>query len=349
MARRLRLTKFRELSLDDPFFDSLKAGYGGFPEWFTSKADEDLYVVDDDGKLSGMIYLKREAGPIADVTPPLPAGTWLKVSTLKIEGKGTKLGERVLKKIFDAALAEGADGIYVTVFSVHKKLIELFKRYGFTECAFKETEDGTELVLARSLRDMTGDLVADYPFIHTAGQKAWLLAVYPEYHSRLLPDSILNNEPREIIQDVSHTNTIHKIYIGKLALTRMSPGDAVILYRTTDRQGHAYYRSVVTSVCVVEEVRTKRNFADVDAFVEYCRQHSVFSEDELREQFLTSPRLYLIKMTYNAAFGKRLTRGALLDAGLVSEQPRWDLRSLSQRQLRDILGMGNVNARLIVD
>jgi hypothetical protein len=99
----------------------------------------------------------------------------------------------------------------------------------------------------------------------------------------------------------------------------------------------------------VEEVHTKRDFADVDAFVEYCRPHSVFSEDGLREQFLTSPRLYLIKMTYNAAFGKRVTRGTLLDAGVVSEQPRWDLRPLSQGQLRDILGMGNVNARLIVD
>lgn len=45
MGRRLHLTKFRELSLADPFFDSLKAGYREFPDWFARKADEDVYVV----------------------------------------------------------------------------------------------------------------------------------------------------------------------------------------------------------------------------------------------------------------------------------------------------------------
>jgi hypothetical protein len=63
VSRSLRLTKFRELSLDDPFFDSLKAGYEEFPDWFLRKADEDLYVVDDDDELSGMLYLKQEEGP----------------------------------------------------------------------------------------------------------------------------------------------------------------------------------------------------------------------------------------------------------------------------------------------
>jgi hypothetical protein len=113
VSRSLRLTKFRELSLDDPFFDSLKAGYEEFPDWFVRKADEDLYVVDDDDELSGMLYLKQEEGPVDDVVPALPARKWLKIGTLKIVSRGTRLGERVIKKIFDTALSTNAEAIYV--------------------------------------------------------------------------------------------------------------------------------------------------------------------------------------------------------------------------------------------
>ncbi len=187
MARSLKRTKFKELNIDDPFFDSLKDGYDEFPEWFQKKAQEDLYVVKDGNSLEGMIYLKDENGPVTDVTPPLPAQKWLKVGTLKIVGQGTKLGERVVKKIFDTAIANDADGIYVTVFELHQTLINLFKRYGFVEHGTKTTDNGTEKVLARYLNDFTGDRVKDYPFLHTKEAKFWLLAIYPEYHTRLLP------------------------------------------------------------------------------------------------------------------------------------------------------------------
>lgn len=349
MSRRLRLTKFRDLSTNDPFFDSLKVGYTEFTDWFFSKASEDVYVVDDGAELSGMIYLKREDGAVDDVEPPLPAKAWLKVGTLKIVPRGTKLGERVIKKIFDTALDRGADGIYITVFEVHDSLIALFERYGFERTATKTTRNGRELVLTRSLTDFAGDSLRDYPFIHTNGQSYWLLAIYPEYHTRLLPDSILRNEAQEIVQDVSHTNTIHKVYISGLSLQRMSPGDVVVFYRTTDRQGHAHYRSVVTSVCVVEEVKYKRDFVDVEDFLDYTRPRSVFTEDELRDQFITRSRLSVAKMTYNAAFNRRTTRGRLIEEGIMSVQPRWDLRALTLDQLTHILAAGEINARLVVD
>jgi hypothetical protein len=335
--------------LDDPFFDSLKAAYREFPAWFERKADQNVYVVDNGVELSGMIYLKREVGPVVDVEPPLPDRVWLKVGTLKIVSRGTKLGERVIKKIFDTAIAERAEGIYVTVFDVHQELINLFERYGFRQEARKTTSNGVEQVLVRSLTDLTGDPLLDYPFIHAAGRDGWLLAIYPEYHTRLLPDSILRNEPLEIVRDVSPTNTIHKVYIARMPLTRMSPGDIVLFYRTSDGLAPAHYRSVVTSACVVEEVRQKRDFASLDDFLAYTNPRSVFTEDERREYFAAWKRLYVARMTYNAAFQRRITRGQLLEEGVVSEQPRWDLRRLNEAQLRYIMEIGGVDARLVVD
>lgn len=351
MSRQLKLTKFSELMLADPFFDSLKAGYSEFPTWFAGKADEPVYAVIDDetNVLSGMVYLKEEKGFVTDVEPPLPNQKWLKVGTLKIVGQGTRLGERVIKKIFDTAIAAGVDGIYVTVFELHEQLIALFERYGFTQQATKTTVNGIEKVLVRSLVEFTGDRLKDYPFIHRADHKAWLLAIYPAYHTQLLPDSILNNEPAEIVQDVSHTNTIHKVYIGRLLLSRMAPGDIIVFYRTNDGKGKAYYRSVVSSICVVEEVKGKKDFADVDAFLAYTLPRSVFSEEILRGYWTSWKRLYVAKMTYNAAFGKRTTRGQLLEQQVISEQPRWDMRSLDPVQLDRILELGEVNARLIIN
>lgn len=349
MARQLKLTRFRDVNLDDPFFDSLKAGYTEFPIWFASKADEPLYVVADGRKISGMIYLKREWGRVTDVSPPLPRRVWLKVGTLKIEPARTKLGERAIKKIFDTALDRGAQGIYVTVFEVHQGLIELFERYGFVFYGTKTTDNGVERVYVRSLTRHDPAPLKRYPFISAADRKFWLLAIYPEYHTRLLPDSILNNESREIVEDVSYANTIHKVYISGLALQRMSPGDAVIFYRTSDIQGLARKRSVVTSVCVVEEVRQRRDFHDINAFLAYAKPHSVFTDEELREKYLASERLAVAKLTYNAAFGKRIIRERLLDEGILSPYQRPDLVELPRAAFDRILEMGKVNARLVID
>lgn len=349
MSRRLRLCKFKDLNLADPFFDSLKAGYEEFPVWFAKKLNENVFVVDDGDKLSGFIYLKPEHGSVDDVVPPLPKAKWIKVGTLKIVAQGTTLGERIIKKILDFAISEKADGVYVTVFEIHKSLIELFERYGFARHATKTTVNGTEIVLARLFSQLTGDLRADYPFIHTKGQASWLLAIYPKYHSQLLPDSILNNEPQSIIEDVSHTNTIHKMYTSGLFLNRMKRGDIVIFYRTSDGKGLARFRSVATSVCMVEEVKTRKDFINVDAYLAYALKGSVFTEEELRHQYNTWSRLYVAKLTYNAAFQKRLTRGLLMDDVGIPEQPRWDLKPITRDQLFRMLELGGVDARLIVD
>lgn len=350
MPRRLRLTKFRDLDISDPFFDSLKEGYDEFPDWFARKADENVYVVEnDDHILSGFIYLKLEDEEVADVDPPLPAARRIKVGTLKIEGRGTRLGERVLKKIFDHALAESANEIYVTVFDVHANLIALFEKYGFRHHGTKTTDNGVEQVYVRSLVENSGDIERDYPFLHTRGKRYWLLAIYPDYHTKLFPDSILRGEHPDIVEDVTHTNTVDKNYIARLPLTRMSRGDIVAIYRTTDRPGLAKFRSVVTSICVVKEVRRKSDFPNADAFVDYALPHSVFDDAELRGFWVNWGRLYVLKMTYNAALTRRLIRQELLDEVGITVQPRWDLRELSRSQLIEIVQRGNVNARLVVD
>jgi hypothetical protein len=351
MAETLRLTKFKDVDLSDPFFDTLKDQYNEFPEWFAKKAEEPVYVVDaaSGNGLIGFLYLKVEEGSVDDVVPPLPPAKRLKVGTLKILAHGTKLGERVVKKAIDKAVNEHVEELYVTVFAEHQPLINLLKRYGFMEGGTKTTPNGQELVLVKKLEAGTGDIEKDYPFITTNGKSIWLLAIYPEWHSNLFPDSLLKSETADVLADVSHTNSIHKVYVAKLSLKRMKRGDIVVAYRTTDRPGQARFRSVATSLCVVEESRSRKDFASAKTFADWAAPHSVFTKKELRDWYSSPDRLYAIKMTYNIAFPKRPIRDLLLEDVGISEQPRWDLRELTSTQLKKIIKLAQVDESLIIN
>lgn len=348
----LQYRKFSEIDGEDVFFDSLKQDYSEFGTWFTKKsaATEEAYVFyNSRRKMDGFLYLKIENTSDSAITPPLPGGKALKVGTLKINAHGTKLGERFVKKIFDHAMSLEADYIYVTIFEKHAGLIALMERYGFEKKATKLTSNGSELVLVRDLNIITGDVLKDFPHFETANKKYYLLAIYPKYHSAFLPDSILNGESHDILEDVSHTNSIHKIYISGINRTkRLKAGDIVAIYRTNDGKGRAYYRSVVSSLGVVEEVRQIKSFQSEAHFIKYAKPYSIFTTEELKEYFTNKQKSYIIKFTYNAALKKRIIRKRLIEECLISTRARWDFTELTETQLKWIADEGEINESLII-
>lgn len=318
--------------------------------WLARKADERAYVYAVEGAIEGFLYLKREDGALTDVTPPLPPKARIKVGTLKINPHGTRLGERFVKKIFDHALHQGVAEIYVTAFPKHAKLIELLQRYGFEERARKTMSNGTELVLVRDLAQAKADVTQRYPRIATTGARAYLLALYPRWHTRLLPDSILANEDSDIVTDVSHTNSIHKVYLaGMRGMEVLRRGDILVIYRTNDGHGAARYRSVATSLCVLEEYRHLASFATRDEFMAYCKPYSVFSDAELEEFWRTRRYPHVIRFLYNTALRRRPTREQLIAAGAIDEHGYAGFQSLTLEQLRTIATLGEIHAGLVVD
>lgn len=349
MADVLELKRFCEIDLDDLFFDSLKADYIGFENWFKRKNNESAYVFEDEGKIQGFLYLKIEVGAVTDTVPELKDGSRLKIGTMKINPHGTRLGERFIKKAFDHAIINGVEEIYVTAFPKQDILIDLFKKYGFVEHGIKQTASGEELVLLKSLHIIKNDILFDYPKVRIKNANKYLLSIYPEYHTRLFPDSILKNESFNIIEDVSHTNSIHKIYICKMNVSRLRKGDILVIYRTSDGQGKAWYRSVATSICVVEERKSKQDFIDINDFINYCKSYSVFSEEELEDLYRSNKMLYVIKMTYNIAMRRRLTRGRLIENVGISEKAYPGFLPLNDNQFELIMRTGDVDESLVID
>lgn len=347
----LQLKRFKNINLADPFFNSLKKDYQEFGEWFAKKSEDQAYVFEgDNDSIEGFLYLKTEDGPVDDTSPPLPPAHRIKVGTLKINAHGTKLGERFLKKIFDHAIFENAEEIYLTVFEKHAPLVALLKKYGFEDRAKKSTQNGIELVLVKVLHGAYQNPTLSYPLINIPGNSIHLLSIYPNWHTRLLPDSILNNESNTIVQDISHTNSIHKIYLAKMrGLDTLKIGDILLIYRTNDGGGPAHYRSVVTSICVVEEYQNINKFSSEKDFLDYCNPYSVFSEAELKNLWASKSYPHIIRFTYNAALKKRLTRGELIEDIGISSEAYPGFMPITKDQFLNIVRKSETNESLIVN
>jgi hypothetical protein len=351
MTEQILVKYFRDISLVDTFFDSLKDDYDGFSEWFQRKVDENkkaFVQYNSINELQAFLFLKTEEGILDDVVPNRPDAKRLKVGTFKIDAHNTKLGERFIKKIMDIAIVKDVEEIYVTIFSKHEGLVGLLKKYGFVNSGKKGDED----VLVKNMTNISGDQLKDYPLITLKDKRKFLLSIYPKYHTKLFPDSILNNEEGykyDLVKDVSYTNSIHKIYLCFMPDTaHLKWGDLIAIYRTNDYQGPARYRSVVTSICEIEEVRIKSDFANINEFISYTNAYSIFDEDDLRNWYKRD-NVIVLKMTYNVALTKKVTRGYLLDNVGISPDIYWGFFRLTDDQFRGILDKGEINENIIVD
>jgi hypothetical protein len=347
----IKLNTFTTINLNDPFFDSLRADYAEFDKWFEKKAagGSKAYIVDTPSGLDGFLHLKNEEEALTDVVPNLAAKKRLKIATFKINPHGTKLGERFLKKIFDIAIHQDLTQIYVTVFSKHNALVELFKKYGFEKCGVKTTINGVEDVYLKDFEEQKGTILLDYPMLKVKNVDKYLLSIFPQYHTDLFPESILNSESYDMIKDVSHTNSIEKVYICFMDLSSLKEKDILVIYRTKDDKGAAWYRSVVTSICTVEEIRKKESFGNLKNFLEYCEKYSVFNRSELENWYNEKKRLYVIKMVYNAAFSKKITRKHLIEKIGLNEQSYWGFMKLSENEFNQIKKDGQIYESIVIN
>jgi hypothetical protein len=350
VADTLVVKAFRDVPLNDPFFDSLKRDYREFPNWFSRKASESAYVQYTDDRLTGFMYLKPEDGEIKDVNPPLPSGKRVKIGTFKVLAHGTRLGERLIKKAIDYAIVKQVDEIYITVFPHHKPLIAMLEGIGFRSIGTKTTTDGTEIVLLKDFDHsrLSGNIRKDYPLIDTRQASFYLLAIKPQWHSQLFPDSLLRTDNYDLLSDISHTNSISKTYICSMeGVEILRPKDLLVIYRMSDGRGPAEYRSVATSICVVEEMRPKNTFADLTEYLTYTEPFSVFNIKELK-QWWNRRNLFIIKMLYNAAFTKRVIRKTLAEDIGLARDVYWGFLPLTREQFLNIMNLGGVDGRLIV-
>lgn len=350
----VRQSRFGELDIDDQFFDSFKKDYKGFSKWFNSKAEKIAYASKDvDNHIVSFLYLKTEQEDenYSDIQPTFSPKKRLKIGTFKVSSTGYKLGERFLKIIFDNALENQVDEIYVTIFEStdeHLSLIALLEAWGFVHHGTKETASGTEQVYVKDFRVReAGNIKFSYPFI-SGKQRKFIVPIYPEYHTDLLPDSILTNEkPEDFLAGKGHRNAIQKVYISRSLESSMCHKDIIVFYRTG-----GLYRGVITTIGVVDSV--VEDIPDSGKFIELCRKRSVFSDDELLEYWNWKPknRPFIVNFLYVYSFpAPRLNLARLIELGIIADTqsvPRGFVE-LFDEKFNLILEYSNAKTDFIVD
>lgn len=340
---------FGNLDLTNEFFLPLKDDYPDFENWFNRKADETVYVCRSDTKLIGLLYLKVEGKETdyTDITPSFSKKKRLKIGTFRVALNGYRLGERFLKVVFDNALRFGIDEIYVTTFGKRieqQRLINLFEEYGFCFYGQKGDEYVYVRTFARAVNRLKPKLT--YPFFSTGG-RIFIVPIYPEYHTELFPDSILRTEsPADFVENEPHRNAISKVYISRSIERDLEPGDVIVFYRTG-----GYYRSVVTTIGIVENVIL--NIKSEEDFIRLCRKRSVFPDAALSKQwnYRKYSRPFIVNFLYAYSFPKRINMERLIEMGVipsVEDAPR-GFTEISVNNLKDMMRECESDESIIID
>jgi predicted nucleic acid-binding protein len=314
---------FGNIDLQDQFFDSFRTDYKGFDMWFRRKVkgDETAYICFDNQILSAFLYIKREdeRENYRDINPGFLPKKRIKIGTLKVSSKGVKLGERFLKIVFDNARQYKVDEIYATIFDNRPellRLISLFEDYGFRYHGEKTTPSGIEKIY---VREFSKNADAHHPKITfpwlSKESNIYIIPIKPEYHTKLLPDSILRTEsPIDFIDNEPYRNAISKVYVSHSYNRNLKEGDILVFYRTG-----GIYKGVATSIGIVEDI--VKDIKTLSELIQLCHKRTVLSDTELKEYWVRFPdnRPFVINFLYAFSFIKRITLKEMLESGILPD------------------------------
>ncbi len=247
-------------------------------------------------------------------------------------------------------VSENIEEAYVSIFPKHTLLIQLFENYGFRFESTKSTASGKENIYIKNIKEVHHNIIQDYPLISIKNNKKYLLSIYPKYHTSMFPDSKLTTEKDHVVQDISHTNSIHKVYIcGMKNIEHIKKGDILVIYRTKEENKSAKYNSVLTSICTVEEYKNIKKYNTFDEFHRDISKYSVFKRQELIEFYNTKRYPHIIKMVYNIALPKRIIRKDAIPLLDPNNKAYWGFLPIEDTTFIKLLKMGEVNENFIIN
>ena len=284
------------IDIEDHFFDSLKQDYKSFVKWFIKKqqCEAYAYITKKDGKISSFLMLKieDETEDYSQMDEPFSPKKRLKVSTMKVDDTGKKIGESFIKIIVQTAIKNDLDEIYITVFEKQSHLIDLFSDYGFKYRTFQYTEksDGTkekELIFVKNARP----LEESYPFLSFKNKKYFLVPIQEKYHKILFQECEKNYQMS--IDDIGGLNTaansLRKAYLSNSKITKLKPGSILLFYSSG-------LKKKITSLGVVDMVFN--NFKDFDDMYQLVRKRTAYEENQLKKDFKKDKLVILFKLYY---------------------------------------------------
>lgn len=285
----VRICKFGSLSINDPFFTDFKREYNPyFINWFNNKADDDVFIsTDKKGRLKALLKLKIEdkTEDYSDIYPIFQPLKRLKISSMKVNYNGQKLGERFMRIIFQTALINHVEEIYVTIFNnsrSRKRLIDMIRTWGFEKYGEKDCDKPyKEQVYVKKMKyTFKNDVMKNYP-IHHLPHKAFIIPLNKTYIRQLLPQDTLFEDKLDIIPA---KRAIKKVVILNKSEEKITSGTGLLFYQNSFEKDE----KKLIAVGIVENIYD--NFETYHEFYNRCRKRSILSDKELTNYWIKANR-----------------------------------------------------------
>lgn len=309
----IRKVKFGTLDYNDRFFNSFKYDYEPYyHEWFKKKVNDDAYIAtDDNGCLRGLLKLKIEdsVGESGCIEPSFDNCSRLKISSLKADFTSQKLGQRFMRIVFETALKQQVDEIYITLFPKspeHLRLVGMIEQWGFGFYGFK---DGNEHVYVRDFRKkITDDPKRCFPY-HSSVGGVFIIPIYRSYASQLLPPFGFEVNENDV---EPNKRAIKKVLILHKDDPNIKAGSIMLFFQKSDNDPGFRY---MLAVGIVENIY--RTFNNEYQFLSRCRKRSILNNASLKDCWTRAEeKPIVVEFLYAHCFEETITSTSLRDIGI---------------------------------
>lgn len=351
------------IDLNDGLFDSLRAEYTGFDDWFNEKCARQhrkCWVVEVGGALAGIVIRKDETRAEAAIVSP--GIKILKLCTFKMAPafRGEKFGEQLLKQCLWFAQSNGYDVVYLTAYADKDDLLHLLQAYGFKVTS---RQDNGELIVEKVMRkgallvDAQTDILeldrASYPrFADGEAVAKYCVPIQGAYHEKLFPE-ISFRVPLPLFsapgmerertatprQERTPGNTIRKVYLCRAQAKSLKAGDLLLFYLSKDDR--LEWSQSLTTVGIVERWQESTTPEDL---IRMTAKRSVFSAAELIARQSDSKRpMKVIDFLLAGHSTPPVRLDTLINAGIFNGAPPQSIARIDEdryRRLRNLLKLG---------
>lgn len=305
-----------QLDLASSFFDSLRAGYPGFDEWYrrTARSGRSAWVHrDDHGQLGAIAIYKEEINPIVTDENRALRGRVLKLCTFKVGEslRGRKLGELLLKASFRYATCNNYEFIYLTMRPDEQEFLQdLCEDFGFYyygrysgDAVFVKDHPASPPVVEIDAMDYHRRF---YPHFRCDEAVAkFIVPIRPEFHEILFPD--IQNQP-SLFVTATAGNAIKQAYLSHARILGIKPGDILLFYRSHDQMA-------ITSIGIVEMAE---DLKDRDKILQLVSKRTVYSYEDIESMAHKKTKVILFRLAIHLQ--RPISYKWLLEFGMVRGQ-----------------------------
>ncbi len=288
--------------LAGPFFNSIRAAYNGFNEWFFRKAREGrrawVYRDGANEEIEAIcIYTVQTNEPVTDDRDVLK-GDSLKLSTFKVGEtvRGRKIGELFLRAAFQHATNHRCESIFLHANDEQQvHLTSLIEDFGFRHFG-TYNGDGVYVkdhpIEPPALQMDAFEYVRRYYPHYTSGIEVqkFLVPIQPHFHNILFPDYQTPRRALPAAHPRRHVgNAIKLAYLCRTPNKQPRPGDVVLFYRSRDMRA-------ITSLGVVESYNWSRS---ADEIARIVSRRTVYSDRQIVEMAQAETKVMLFRLIHH--------------------------------------------------